>query len=226
MSRIAAPRRAPAPEDDFLRRRARMVEALAAHGIADGEVLGAFGEVPRHRFVDEALQARAYGDGALPIGLGQTLSQPLVVGRMIEALRLAAADRVLEIGTGSGYQAALLQKLAAQVFTVERLEGLAERARRNWERAGVAPIPLRVGDGSLGWPEHAPYDAIIVAAATPRVPQALLEQLRPGGRLVVPVGGAFEQSLRVLVRSADGAEVREGETCRFVRLIGAQGFRE
>ena len=203
-----------------------MVETLLAQGIADAAVRGAFGDVPRHLFVDEALQARAYGDGALPIGFGQTLSQPLVVARMLEALRLQPGDRVLEVGTGSGYQAALLVRLGAAVCTVERLEGLCERARRNWENAGVAPIPLLHGDGSLGWPEHAPYDAIVVAAATPRVPPALLDQLRPGGRLVVPVGGAFEQSLRHLVRSADGAAVREGEACRFVRLIGEQGFRE
>jgi protein-L-isoaspartate(D-aspartate) O-methyltransferase len=213
-------------EDDFQRRRARLVETLGAQGIADAAVLRAFGEVPRHRFVDEALQARAYGDGALPIGLGQTLSQPLLVARMIEALRLQAGERVLEVGTGSGYQAALLRRLTDAVFTVERLDGLCLRARRNWESAGAGPISIRCGDGSLGWPEHAPYDAIVVAAATPRVPQALLDQLRPGGRLVVPVGGAFEQSLRHLVRSADGAVVREGEACRFVRLIGEQGFRE
>ena len=203
-----------------------MVETLAAQGISDPALLLAFGEVPRHRFVDEALEPRAYGEGALPIGLGQTLSQPLVVARMIEALRVSPGDRVLEIGTGSGYQAAILRRLTAQVFTMERLEGLAERAGRNWGRAGVGAIALRVGDGSLGWPEHAPYDAIVVAAATPRVPPALLEQLRPGGRLAVPVGGAFEQTLRVLVRSGGGADVREGEACRFVRLIGEQGFRE
>jgi protein-L-isoaspartate(D-aspartate) O-methyltransferase len=203
-----------------------MVEMLVAQGIADAAVLRAFGEVPRHLFVDEALQARAYGDGALPIGLGQTLSQPLVVARMLEALRLGAGDRVLEVGTGSGYQAALMVRLAAEVFTVERLPGLAERARRNWKRAGVGPIRLHVGDGSLGWPEQGPYDAIVVAAATPRVPPALLGQLRRGGRLAAPVGGAFEQSLRHLVRSEEGAEVREGESCRFVRLIGEQGFRE
>jgi protein-L-isoaspartate(D-aspartate) O-methyltransferase len=203
-----------------------MVDALASQGIGDEAVLRAFGEVPRHRFVDEALEARAYGDGALPIGFGQTLSQPLVVARMLEALRLQSGERVLEVGTGSGYQAALLRRLTGEVHTVERLQGLCERARRNWSQAGVEPIALLQGDGSLGWAEHAPYDAIVVAAATPRVPLALLEQLRPGGRLVVPVGGAFEQTLRHLVRSPDGALVREGEPCRFVRLIGEQGFRE
>jgi len=182
--------------------------------------------VPRHLFVDEALRARAYGDGALPIGCGQTLSQPLVVARMIERLRAAPGEKVLEIGTGSGYQTALLARMGYEVRTVERVAPLLLRARGNWERSGIAGVQARLGDGSLGWPEEAPFAAILVSAAAPRVPQALLEQLAPGRRLVLPVGSAFRQTLRTLVRTAAGAEVEDGEECRFVRLIGAHGFGE
>ena len=182
--------------------------------------------MPRHLFVDEALRTRAYGDGALPIGCGQTLSQPLVVARMIERLRIAPGEKVLEIGTGSGYQAALLARMGYEVLTVERVEPLLLRARENWERAGITGVQTRLGDGSLGWPEQAPFAAILVSAAAPRVPQALLEQLAPGRRLVLPVGSAFRQTLRTLVRTTAGAEVEDGEECRFVRLIGVHGFAE
>ena len=183
-------------------------------------------DVPRHLFVDEALRARAYGDGALPIGCGQTLSQPLVIARMIERLRVAPGERVLEIGTGSGYQAAVLARLGFDVLTIERLEPLLARARENWDSAGVRGVRARLGDGSLGWPEEGPFAGILVSAAAPRVPQALLEQLAPGRRLVVPVGSAFRQTVRTLVRTAAGAEVEDGEECRFVRLIGTNGFAE
>jgi protein-L-isoaspartate(D-aspartate) O-methyltransferase len=203
-----------------------MIDRLRAQGIPDGPILSAFSEVPRHEFVDEALRSRAYGDGALPLGCGQTLSQPSIVARMIARLRIAPGDRVLEIGTGSGYEAALLARMGCEVFTVERLEPLLLRARDNWARSGIRGVRARAGDGSAGWPEEAPFAGIVVSAAAPRVPQALLEQVLPGRRLVVPVGSAFQQTVRTLVRTEAGAEVEDGEECRFVRLIGAQGFAE
>ncbi|HYV19253.1 MAG TPA: protein-L-isoaspartate(D-aspartate) O-methyltransferase [Verrucomicrobiae bacterium] len=212
--------------DDFARRRGRMVDRLRAQGIPDGPILTAFGEVPRHLFVDEALSARAYGDEALPLGCGQTLSHPAIVARMIGRLGIEAGDRVLEVGTGSGYEAAILRRLGCEVFTVERLEPLLERARANWERAGIAGVNARAGDGSAGWPEEAPFAGIVVSAAAPRVPRTLLDQLPVGRRLVVPVGSAFQQKVRTLVRTEAGAEVEDGEDCRFVRLIGAHGFAE
>jgi protein-L-isoaspartate(D-aspartate) O-methyltransferase len=203
-----------------------MVDRLRAQGIPDGPILAAFGQVPRHLFVDEALRARAYGDEALPLGCGQTLSQPSIVARMIVRLGIAAGDRVLEVGTGSGYEAAVLARLGCEVFTIERLPPLLDRARDNWARAGITGIAARAGDGSAGWPEEAPFTGIVVSAAAPRVPQALLDQIPVGRRLVVPVGSAFRQTVRTLVRTPAGAEVEEGEECRFVRLIGAQGFAE
>jgi len=203
-----------------------MVDRLRAQGIPDGPILAAFREVPRHQFVDEALRARAYGDGALPLGCGQTLSQPLIIGRMIAQLRVGPGDRVLEVGTGSGYQAALLARMGCDVFTIERIEPLLERARDNWGRAGIPGVRSRAGDGSAGWEEDAPFAGILVSAAAPRVPPALLAQIPPGRRLVVPVGSAFRQTVKTLVRTAAGAEVEDGEECRFVRLIGAQGFAE
>jgi protein-L-isoaspartate(D-aspartate) O-methyltransferase len=212
--------------DDFARRRGRMVDDLRRRGISDAAVLDAFLAVPRHLFVDEALRARAYGDGSLPIGHGQTLSQPFIVARMIEMLGLAPGDRVLEIGTGSGYQSALICHVAGAVRTVERIAALAQRARDNWRRAGTRNAELRVGDGTLGWTAQAPFAAIVVSAASPSVPEALLAQLGPGGRLVIPVGGAFSQTIRRLTRTVSGARVEEGEHCRFVRLIGAGGFAE
>jgi len=225
--RPGAPRRqAGAGPGDFAQRRARMVEGLRRRGIDDARLLAAFDAVPRHLFVDEALAARAYGDGSLPIGHGQTLSQPFIVGRMLVRLGLRPGDKVLEVGTGSGYQAALLARLAGFAWTVERIPALAERARGNWMRAGVRDVRLRVGDGSQGWAAEAPFDAIVVAAAAPVVPPTLLLQLRPGGRMVLPVGGAFDQSVRVLERTEAGARVEEDEACRFVRLIGAEGFAE
>jgi protein-L-isoaspartate(D-aspartate) O-methyltransferase len=226
--RVGALRRrdAAAPADDFAQRRARMVERLRRRGVEDARLLAAFDSVPRHLFVDEALAARAYGDGSLPIGHGQTLSQPFIVARMLARLHLRPGDKVLEVGTGSGYQAALLARLAGFAWTVERIPALAERARGNWRRAGVRDVRLRVGDGSQGWAAEAPFDAIVVAAAAPVVPPTLLAQLRPGGRMAIPVGGAFDQSVRVLERTEAGARVEEHEACRFVRLIGAEGFAE
>ena len=220
-----APRRA-ARTDDFARRRGRMVEDLARRGISDPLLLQAFATVPRHLFVDEALAGRAYGDGSLPIGHGQTLSQPYIVARMIAMLDLRPGAKVLEIGTGSGYQSALLSLLAGAVYTIERVGAILDRALDNLRRAGIGHVTPRLGDGTLGWPSEAPFAAILVSAASPSVPAPLLSQLEPGGRLVIPVGGAFGQTLRRLRRTEAGAQVEEGETCRFVRLIGAAGFAE
>lgn len=203
-----------------------MVEDLERHGIRDERVLQAFLEVPRHLFVDEALTGGAYRDGSLPLGQGQTISRPLTMARMIEMLRVRPGDRVLEVGTGSGFQAAILGRLAGAVSTVERLPALAGRARDNWRRAGVSGVRLKVGDGSLGWPAAAPFTAIIVSAAAPEVPRTLLSQLAIGGRMVIPVGGAFRQTLRRLERTDLGARVEEAGTAAFVRLIGAEGFAE
>ena len=171
-------------------------EQLQRRGILDPRVLRAVGKVPRHLFVDEALVGRAYGDHPLPIGDGQTISQPYMVALMTEALELHGHERVLEIGTGCGYQTAVLAEVCGKVFSVERLKSLADRAARRLDSLGYYNVLVRVADGSLGWKEEAPFDAILVAAAAPTVPQALVDQLAPKGRLIVPVGDAYTQSLR------------------------------
>jgi protein-L-isoaspartate(D-aspartate) O-methyltransferase len=199
------------------------VERLREQGIRDLAVLRAVGETPRHLFVPEALQERAYEDMALPIGRGQTISQPLTHARYLEALALRGDERVLEIGTGTGYQTALLARLAAQVFSVERLNDLASRAREALARAGARNTTVLVGDGSLGWRPYAPYDAILVAAAGPSVPQPLLEQLADGGRLLMPVGPAGAQAVvRITRRGTERLEERIA-TASFVPLIGRHG---
>jgi protein-L-isoaspartate(D-aspartate) O-methyltransferase len=199
---------------------------LAARGIRDPLVLEAMRAVPREAFVSETLAESAYEDGPLPIGEGQTISQPYVVGFMIEAVAPGAHDRALEIGTGSGYSAAVLASIAAEVYTVERIPALAGAAARRLADLGYRNVHVRCGDGTLGWPEHAPYDLIIVTAGGPRIPPALLEQLAAGGRLVMPVGG--EPRLQRLIRvrhRPDGAAVEEPlEAVAFVPLIGAQGW--
>ena len=204
--------------------RDRLVERLRESGIADEATLNAIRVVPRHLFIDEALASRAYEDTALPIGHGQTISQPWVVARMTEAVLQSAPKKVLEVGTGSGYQAAVLAELAAEVHTIERHAALAERARAALGAAGYERVVVHVGDGTLGDPEHAPFGAIAVAAAAPDVPPSLYEQLEPNGRLVVPVGGRRGQELMLVVRSPEGPATRRSVACRFVPLVGAEGF--
>jgi protein-L-isoaspartate(D-aspartate) O-methyltransferase len=202
-----------------------MVELqLRARDIVDENVLQAMERVPRESFVPERERRRAFEDAALPIGHGQTISQPYMVARICEALAVRPGHRVLDVGTGSGYQAAVLAELGAEVVTIERIPELAERARSNLAAAGYERVQVVVGDGTLGVPERAPFDGIAVAAAAPGLPETLYEQLRPGGRLVVPVGGQRAQRLEVIVRSPEGPAVIHSVPCRFVPLVGEEGF--
>ena len=211
--------------DSYAGYRARLVEAVRGKGIRDLAVLRAIGEVPRHLFVPPAFIASAYEDTSLPIGSAQTISQPSTHARSIEALQLKGRERVLEVGTGSGYQTALLSLCAMTVFSVERVAALAESARRAIARAGINNVSILIGDGTLGWRAYAPYDAIIVAAASPDVPAPLLEQLAPGGRLVIPIGDRHAQALTIVTIGEDGAVRRRpvGDAS-FVPLRGAHGF--
>jgi protein-L-isoaspartate(D-aspartate) O-methyltransferase len=209
-------------ESVFARERERMVqEQLVARGISDERVLDAINRVPRHRFVDEGLRHRAYGDHPLPIGEEQTISQPYIVGLMTSLLGLTGREKVLEVGTGSGYQTAVLAELSRRVCSVERLPRLADRARRLVESMGYTNVWIRVGNGALGWRDEAPFDRILVAAAGPSVPAPLIDQLGEGGRLVAPVGDAESQTL-TLVERRGGGEVttRAVGECRFVPLVG------
>jgi len=206
--------------------RSRLVEVLRSNGIKDMPVLRAFGEVPRHLFVPEALRRRAYEDTALPIGHGQTISQPTTQARYLQALGLTGFERVLEVGTGSGYQAALLTKVASQVVSVERIPALASSARRALADAGASTVTVLDGDGSLGWKPLAPYDAILVAAASPAVPEPLLRQLKDGGRLVVPVADDKVQKLRQVTRDGDILVETELGDVQFVPLIGRYGYAD
>jgi protein-L-isoaspartate(D-aspartate) O-methyltransferase len=197
---------------------------LRRRGIEDERVLAAMGRVPRELFVSEDERDRAYDDAPLSIGHGQTISQPYMVALICEVATVREGDRVLDIGTGSGYQAAVLAELGARVHTVERIPELAAAARENLEAAGYERVEVHVGDGSLGLPEAAPFEAITVAAAAPGLPEALYEQLAARGRLVVPVGGPDGQELQAVVRSPEGPAVARSVPCRFVPLVGAQGF--
>ncbi|HEX6323734.1 MAG TPA: protein-L-isoaspartate(D-aspartate) O-methyltransferase [Vicinamibacterales bacterium] len=201
--------------------RRRMIdEQLRSRGIRDERVLAAMGEVPRHLFVPAGNQAAAYADTPLPIGHGQTISQPYIVGFMTEALQVEPSHKVLEIGTGSGYQAAILGKLAGEVYTIELVPELAERARGELAAQGFANVHVRAGDGYQGWPDHAPFDRIMVTAAPEDVPQALVDQLAPGGRMVVPVGPQFgDQELRILTKTPDGIVTERSLPVRFVPMI-------
>jgi protein-L-isoaspartate(D-aspartate) O-methyltransferase len=202
-----------------------MVDAqLRERDVADERVLRAMERVPRELFVPQKLRRRAYEDAALPIGDGQTISQPYMVARICEALALAGPEHVLDVGTGSGYQAAVLAELAGEVDTIERIPSLAERAEANLAAAGYGRVRVHVGDGSRGLPEKAPFAAIAVAAAAPEVPRTLYEQLDEGGRLVVPVGRRGMQRLEVIVRSPEGPAVLRSVPCRFVPLLGEEGF--
>jgi protein-L-isoaspartate(D-aspartate) O-methyltransferase len=206
-------------------RRAMMVaDQLKARGIADQRVLDAMTRVPRELFVDERDADLAYADMPLRIGFGQTISQPYMVALLCQEADVDAGERVLDIGTGSGYQAAVFAEVGAEVHSIERIPELAEKARRNLARAGYDAVTVHVGDGSLGLPEHAPFDAVAVAAAAPEAPSSLYEQLAPGGRLVVPVGGPEGQRLEVVTRSEEGPAVTRSVPCRFVPLVGAEGY--
>jgi protein-L-isoaspartate(D-aspartate) O-methyltransferase len=205
--------------------RHQMIEQqLRLRDVADERVLAAMERVPRELFVPEELRDRAYDDAALPIGGGQTISQPYMVAKICEALSLHGGEHVLDVGSGSGYQAAVLAELAAEVDTIERIPELAELARANLVSAGYERVRVHVGDGTRGLPERAPFDAIAVAAAAPRMPQTLYEQLEPRGRLVVPVGRFGIQRLEVIVRSPEGPAVVKSVPCRFVPLVGEEGF--
>ena len=204
-----------------------MVDAqLRGRDVVDERVLSAMERVPREFFVPENLRDRAYDDAALPIGDGQTISQPYMVARICEALSLTGPEHVLDVGTGSGYQAAVIAELAEEVDTIERIPELAERARANLEAAGYGRVSVHVGDGSRGLPERAPFDAIAVAAAAPELPRTLYEQLELRGRLVVPIGRRRDQLLQVIVRSPEGPAVLRTIPCRFVPLVGEEGFAQ
>lgn len=206
------------------RTRMRMVERLRSQGIRDEVILGAMGEVPRHIFVDEALASRAYEDISLPLGFGQTISSPYTVARMLELLRSGGTlGKVLEVGTGCGYQAAVLSRLAREVYSVERLAPLLTKARRHLRDARAHNVRVRNADGQLGLPEHAPFDGIVVAAAGNHVPQALLDQLAVGGKIVIPLTHHGQQSLHVIERTAQGYADRKVEDARFVPLLPGLG---
>ena len=210
------------PESRGVRR--RLIETLQANGITDLAVLRAFDQVPRHAFVPSGVAHRAYEDSALPIGNGQTISQPSVHARSLQELRLTGRERVLEVGTGSGYQTALLAQLAEQVFSIERVPALLDRAREVLAQLDLRNVSLLLGDGTLGWRDYAPYDGIVVGAASPEVPLPYAEQLGEGGRLVIPIGSREEQTLCVFTKRQGQLDRRDVGPVRFVPLLGAHGW--
>ncbi|MFH2138388.1 MAG: protein-L-isoaspartate(D-aspartate) O-methyltransferase [Candidatus Omnitrophota bacterium] len=213
-------------ETDFYFLRDQMIETqLTLRGIKDRRVLDAFRKVARHEFVSPELEKSAYEDHPLPIGSGQTISQPYMVALMSELLELKGQERVLEIGTGSGYQSAILAQLAKEVYSLERIEKLAHKTRERFQNLGIDNVFIEVGDGTLGFEKHSPYDAIIVTAASPEIPPALLSQLNDGGRLVIPVGGRSQQVLTCCVRKKEQVEIRKVCGCVFVPLIGKEGWK-
>jgi len=212
---------------EYAAQRVEMIEKqLRRRGISDAAVLAAMTAVPRHEFVAEELRLHAYDDLPLPIGGGQTISQPYIVAAMTAALHLQPGDRVLEIGTGCGYQAAVLSRLAREVFTIERRPELASAASAKLARLGYPNAHVHCGDGTLGLPELAPFDAILVAAAAPAVPKPLLAQLADGGRMILPVGNAEHQELRLIEKRGDAFPTKMLEGCRFVPLVGYHGWQE
>lgn len=213
-------------EPEFRGARRRLVEELQDGGIRDLAVLHAIEQTPRHVFVPNAVRHRAYEDSALPLGNGQTISQPSTHARYLELLRLTGSERVLEVGTGTGYQTVLLSHLASQVFSIERVAALHERARELIQKLEVRNVSLLLGDGTLGWREFAPFDAILVSAASPDVPAAYVEQLADGGRLLIPIGGRGEQTLHLLTRHGDRTEQQAIGPVRFVPLVGKHGWEE
>jgi protein-L-isoaspartate(D-aspartate) O-methyltransferase len=215
------------PALDYRIARERMVkDQLIPRGISDKRVLSAMGKVPRDRFVEEALVTEAYNDHPLPIGEKQTISQPYIVALMTEALKLTTKEKTLEIGTGSGYQTAILAELSKKVYTVERFRSLMIKARNTLAELGYNNILFKAFDGTLGWKQYAPYDAIIVTAGAPKVPLPLLEQLAEGGRLIIPVGNRFSQEL-IKVTNKKGNHIHENlGGCRFVDLVGVHGWKE
>lgn len=213
-----------AVEPEFRGARMRLIEDLRAKGIRDLAVLRAFEKVPRHQFVPTGIRHRAYDDAALPIGNGQTISQPFIHAHYLELLALKGTEKVLEVGTGTGYQTALLAQLVPQVFSIERIAALSAQAKANLEKLGINNVSLSVGDGTLGWKEYAPFDAILVSAGSPSVPQPLLDQLADGGRLLVPEGDLDTQHLVVYTRRGQRVDRRQVSPVRFVPLIGSHGW--
>jgi protein-L-isoaspartate(D-aspartate) O-methyltransferase len=211
-------------EPDFRGPRRRLIEALQANGITDLAVLRAFDAVPRHLFVPTGVRHRAYEDSSLPIGNGQTISQPSIHARYLQELKLTGRERVLEIGTGSAYQTLLLSQLVEQVFSIERVGALLDRSREIIQRLSARNVSLLLGDGTLGWSGYAPYDAILVSAAAPQIPQPLADQLSEGGRLLIPLGGREEQTLAVVTKRGAELERRDIGPVRFVPLVGKYGW--
>ncbi|MBN1309407.1 MAG: protein-L-isoaspartate(D-aspartate) O-methyltransferase [Chitinispirillaceae bacterium] len=204
----------------------RLIKTLRTKGISDERVLDAFGKVPRHCFVDGGMYAQAYDDNALPIGFGQTISQPYIVALMTELLQLEKDDKILEIGTGSGFQTALLAQFSRRVYTIERNRELGEVSRERLREMGYVNVAFKIGDGSLGWPQHSQFNKIIVTAAAPVLPQTLLDQLAEGGRMVIPVGDQHSQDLMVYEKTGQGVEQCCAAHVVFVPLIGQKGWRE
>jgi protein-L-isoaspartate(D-aspartate) O-methyltransferase len=212
-------------EGEFRGSRRRLVETLREKGIADLAVLRAVEATPRHLFVPTGVRHRAYEDSALPIGNGQTISQPSIHARYLELLKLKGHEKVLEVGTGSGYQTVLLAHLAAQVFSIERIAPLLQGARDAIARAGVRNVSLLLGDGTLGWREYGPYDAILVSAAAPSIPQPLVDQLAEGGKLLIPLGGQDVQTLAVITKQNGAVKREDILPVRFVPLLGTHGWQ-
>lgn len=223
----SSPREDEKHERELAHQRALMVDRhVASRGITDERILKAMREVPRHRFVPAVVAAKAYGAGALPIGAKQTISQPYIVARMIELLELRGNEKVLEIGTGTGYQAAVLSKLCARVFTIERVNDLALKAAETFRELKIHNASVKVFDGTYGWSDQAPFDRIIVAAAAPEVPEPLVQQLVRTGKLVIPIGPAGNQRLARVIRVGTGVKIEDCGTAEFVPLVGRFGWRE